>query len=71
MQKGLPNVTSGDVNKDVAALKEYTPTVSKKMLEYQDITSNKIAEHLGNLQGLSERMLDKFGKKLDEIIEKI
>jgi hypothetical protein len=71
MQKGLPAVSQGSVSADAAALKEYTPETSKKMLEYQDSTSKMIADNLADLKGVSDQMLSTFKKQLDDIITEL
>lgn len=68
-QQGLPSVTTGDVQKDAAVLKNYTPEVSKSMLQFQDESTYKISQGLANLEDIGNRLIGTFSSKLDELIE--
>lgn len=69
-QSGLPTkVIKGDVDSDAAALKQYTPEVSKSMLQFQDESTYKISQGLSNLEDVGNRLINKFDEKLNELID--
>lgn len=70
-ERGLPQVTEGNVEQTAATLKNYTPEVSKQMLSYQDETTHKISESLDGLQDIGSRLLRSFEEKLNELINEI
>lgn len=71
MQRGLPEITEGDVSKATAPIKDYTQQTTKTMLEYQDKTTLDISENLQHLSGVAEQMLHTFRKQLQEIVTEL
>lgn len=68
-KKGLPTVATGNIQSDIEPMKEYTPEVSKEMLQYQDATILEISSKLSSLEGVATRILNDFNKKLQDIID--
>lgn len=71
LQKGLPTAEHADIASQTAAMKEYTPQLSKDMLSYQDSTVKEISAQLGSLNGIATQMLTTFQNKLNEIIKEL
>lgn len=71
LQRGLPTATQADLASQTAAVKEYTPELSKEMLSYQDSTVKEISAQLGSLNGIASQMLTTFQNKLNEIIREL
>lgn len=69
MREGLPDVAKGSIQSDTEAMKEYIPKISKDMAKYQDTTILAISEQLGELKGVTDKMLITFNKQLNDIIE--
>ena len=68
LQNGLPTATQANLREQTAAVKEYTPQLSKDMLNYQDDTVKQISAQLGSLNGIATQMLRTFNSRLSEII---
>lgn len=71
LQRGLPTATQANLGEQTAAVKEYTPELSKEMLGYQDSTVKEISAQLGSLNGIASQMLTTFQNKLNEIIKEL
>lgn len=71
MQKGLPEVTEGSIATATAPIKDYTPQVTKEMMQYQDKTVVDINENLQSLAGVADQMLTTFRRQLQEIVTEL
>ena len=71
MQKGLPEVTEGSIATATAPIKDYTPQVTKEMMQYQDKTVVDINENLQSLAGVADQMLITFRRQLQEIVTEL
>lgn len=71
MQKGLPEITEGNIATATAPIKDYTPKVTKEMLQYQDKTVLDINENLQSLAGVADQMLSTFRRQLQEIVTEL
>lgn len=71
MQKGLPEVTKGDIREKTTPIKDYTQEISKQMLEYTDNTMKEISNELTGLRGVADTMLSTFKEQLREIVQEL
>lgn len=71
MEKGLPEITEGNIATATAPIKDYTPKVTKEMMQYQDKTVLDINENLQSLSGVADQMLSTFRKQLQEIVTEL
>ena len=71
MQKGLPEITEGNIATATAPIKDYTPQVTKEMMQYQDKTVLDINENLQSLAGVADQMLSTFRRQLQEIVTEL
>ena len=71
MQKGLPGITEGDIATATTPIKDYTPQVTKEMMQYQDKTVLDINENLQSLSGVADQMLSTFRRQLQEIVTEL
>lgn len=71
MQKGLPEITEGNIATATAPIKDYTPRVTKEMMQYQDKTVLNINENLQSLSGVADQMLKTFREQLQDIITEL
>ena len=71
MQKGLPEVTKGDIGKKISDMKYYTPQTSQEMLKYTDDTMKMISKELSGLRGVANTMLVTFKEQLREIVKEL
>lgn len=71
MQKGLPEVTQGDIGKKISGMKYYTPQTSQEMLKYTDDTMKMISKELSGLRGVANTMLVTFKEQLREIVKEL
>lgn len=71
MQKGLPEITEGSIATATAPIKDYTPQVTKEMMQYQDKTVIDINENLQSLAGVADQMLSTFRRQLQEIVTEL
>lgn len=71
MQKGLPEITEGSIATATAPIKDYTPQVTKEMMQYQDKTVLDINENLQSLAGVADQMLSTFRRQLQEIVTEL
>ena len=71
MQKGLPEVTEGSIATATAPIKDYTPQVTKEMMQFQDKTVVDINENLQSLSGVADKMLITFRRQLQEIVTEL
>lgn len=67
-EKGLPQVTEGNVQNDVAKINGYTPDVSYEMLKYQDSTVLEISSKLSDISDILTSLPGKFNSKIDELL---
>lgn len=71
MKKGLPNVSKGDIGKEITPMKDYTQETSKQMLQYTDETMKEISKELSGLRGVADNMLNTFKEQLKEIVKEL
>ena len=71
MQKGLPEVTQGDIGKKISDMKYYTPQTSQEMLKYTDDTMKMISKELSGLRGVANTMLVTFKEQLRDIVKEL
>lgn len=71
MQKGLPEVTQGDIGKKISGMKYYTPQTSQEMLKYTDDTMKMISKELSGLRGVANTMLVTFKEQLRDIVKEL
>lgn len=69
LRRGLPTASRANISSETAAMKEYTPSLSKEMLGYQDSVVKEISSQLSALNGFASQMLTTFNDKLSEIIK--
>lgn len=69
IKSGIPGVTEGNVASDVEPLKELISPVSKEMLQFQDKSTQKIADSLERLEGIGTTLIRTFNDKINELIE--
>lgn len=68
LQNGLPTATQANLGEQTAAVKEYTPQLTKDILSVQDSTVQEISSKLGSLDNITSQILTTFSTKLDKLI---